>query len=1204
MQWNSDGVNNKKTELEHFLHTNKIDICCLQETHLQEDKPFKIRGYQMFRSDRQGRKKGGVMTLVRNNINAYVTNRFMEGAEFIEVMATTKERRIRIVNYYCPNDKPLSLDNIQVPSEDFLILGDFNSRSQSWGYNSIDKRGEDIEAWQDEGHLILVNDPSDTPTFYSQRWHTTTTPDLAFCTDDVHKVLTRTVAEPLGGSDHRPVLFRLSGASSTNAPQHPRWNYKKANWTAYAVRTNELLQNISVEGRDINNIIKDLNHSILKAAKETIPRGVTKNYTPYWNEELEKTHSDLAEAREEAERNPSQQNNNNLQQTKAKYLRTAIEAKRKGWRKVTSELNLEKDTTKLWKLTRAMNDEDTKGQKITLKVQENVLTEKGAANEFAQHYANESNITIQREREREIRKECRERVATLHDLNAESDDITMAELQSGLRQLKKKKSPGPDGITNELLQHLGNTALRKLLSIYNHSYKSGIVPQVWKEARMIPILKKGKNKSRVASYRPISLTSCTCKLLERIINHRLHWILESDHTIVPEQAGFRQFRCTEDQTAHLSQIIEDAFQAKKATLACFIDLQRAFDKVWKDGLLVKLLRYGIHGRMYKWIKSYLHNRTARVQVDGRCGRKVLLREGVPQGGVLSPSLFIIFINDIVSTLPKGVHAALYADDLVLWCSEEYASTATYRMQVALNNVVKWANLWCVSINKEKSKATLFTLSTKEQAGKLMMGETQLTIEDKQTYLGVTFDKRLTWKPHIENAEEKGRHKLNIMRKLAGTTWGCNETLLKTVYQGSVRPHLEYGSSSWMTAANSHLQTLDRVQNQALRIITGAMRSTPIQEMEKTTGIPPLSKRRECRTLTQAVKYEGLPDHPMNTRLQQLSSGRLKRTSFARKVFALKRDHQHQLPKEVDVRQHSRTPPWRIKSNNFIIRTSVPHLGNKDENSDIVMRTLTQAMIEDAYPGEAWVHAYTDGSATDARWKGGAGFFIQYPNGQQHEEGIPTGLHCTNFRAEAEALVQAADTISRTTDHTMQVVFLTDALSVLQAINSNTLPDVTKALHNVKCHRIVLQWIPSHCGVEGNERADRLAKAGASETQLDNKVTISEKKAIAKTLFRTPTVKDSYHQLTRQQQVVIFRLRTGHCRLNQHMYKKFRLTESPKCHCGEDDETVEHVLQHCHLLETLRKQVWPTPVPLQQKLHGSVSDLHRTTDFISRSGLQV
>ena len=188
-----------------------------------------------------------------------------------------------------------------------------------------------------------------------------------------------------------------------------------------------------------------------------------------------------------------------------------------------------------------------------------------------------------------------------------------------------------------MLKHLGACSRAVLLKIFNHSWIKGVVPVVWKEAIIILIPKKGKDKKNPRSYRPTSLLSCVGKLLERMINRRLINHLESNNVLSPTQTDYRKHRSTEDQLAYLSQNIEDAFQEKKKVLAVFFNLSNAFDKVWKEGLFVKLLRTGVRSKMYMWIQYFLFARTARVKLDGILSKKkVCLREGVPQGGVLFP----------------------------------------------------------------------------------------------------------------------------------------------------------------------------------------------------------------------------------------------------------------------------------------------------------------------------------------------------------------------------------------------------------------------------------------------------------------------------------------------------------------------------------------------------------------------------------------
>ena len=213
------------------------------------------------------------------------------------------------------------------------------------------------------------------------------------------------------------------------------------------------------------------------------------------------------------------------------------------------------------------------------------------------------------------------------------------------------------------------------------------------------------------------------------------------------------------------------------------------------------------------------------------------------------------------------------------------------------------------------------------------------------------------------------------------------------------------------------------------------------------------------------------------------------------------------------------------------------------------------------------------------------------------EQFATGRHCTNYRAETYALIQSASIVQSSTDPCQQVVSLTDALSVLQALESNKLHQLTQALQQVsRTRRVVLQWIPAHCGIPGNEKADTLAKRGAQEDQPDNSVIRSQ--------FKPRSERDDNHRLSQEQQVILMRLRTGHNRLNAHMNHKFKLAPSPTCPCGLEDQTAEHILQRCPLLQEERREMWPAETLLKTKLHGGWQKLEKTTAFIIRCGLSV
>ena len=275
----------------------------------------------------------------------------------------------------------------------------------------------------------------------------------------------------------------------------------------------------------ISSSVALFNKAVLEAAKMLIPRGRHHDYQPYWTPELDTLHKALDQAREKMESSPTKANIEAHSKAKAQCKRARTQATRTSWHEKTASLYMEKDMTGLWNLTRALNNDNPSKSKTVIE-----------ANVFADLYQEQSTTHVARERIKGVREETENIILSSYGEERDcsmTDPFSIKELKDALKKMKTKKAPGPDGITGERLKHLGACSRAVLLKIFNHSWIKGVVPAVWKEAIVIPVPKKGKDKKNPRSYRPISLLSCVGKLLERMINRRLINHLESNNVLSP-----------------------------------------------------------------------------------------------------------------------------------------------------------------------------------------------------------------------------------------------------------------------------------------------------------------------------------------------------------------------------------------------------------------------------------------------------------------------------------------------------------------------------------------------------------------------------------------------------------------------------------------------------------------------------------------------
>ena len=382
-----------------------------------------------------------------------------------------------------------------------------------------------------------------------------------------------------------------------------------------------------------------------------------------------------------------------------------------------------------------------------------------------------------------------------------------------LSSLNIHKSAGPDEINAIVLKETREVTAPILCAIFRCSLQNGTVPGDWKKANVVPIYKKG-NRQHPSNYRPISLTSIVSKLFEKIISSHIVKHLESHNMLYDLQHGFRQHRSCETQLVSLIHELMTNFDNNIQSDLILMDFAKAFDTVPYQRLLYKLQWYGVWGNIYRWIQSFLCERTQKVVQDGVSSSPVMVTSGVPQGSVLGPILFLIYINDLPEYI-KYSTIRLFADDCILYRPVKSFNDSIL-LQEDINSLYSWASTWLMNFNISKCYSMNISQSrTNYIPTQYYLDNRPLTIVDHCKYLGVVIQSNLNWTKHVEEKVAKANTTLSMLRRNLKTN--CIQTK-DLAYRALVRPQLEYASVAWSPWQQGLSALIEKVQRRSARFV--------------------------------------------------------------------------------------------------------------------------------------------------------------------------------------------------------------------------------------------------------------------------------------------------------------------------------------------------------------------------------------------------
>lgn len=844
LSWNSDGVRSKMHELlELAVRTLSIDIIAVCETKLNCNTPLTTPGFNCYRQDKHHSGRGqGVAILVNDTLE--VAPIAVPKTKNIEAVAIS----LKISGKDCIFVSAYQSPNLQLECKDMdilfslgprvVIMGDFNANHGYWNSSYVNARGNVLFRHMLE-HDYVIHYP-DSPTQVNYRPDLTpTNPDLilALNVNNIHEVC----AIPALSSNHFPILFTVNGQYSRK-PNTKQYRYCDADWDKYR---SFLDQKISLDSKvfksepEIDCAVNYLHQCLTDARDTFIPSKVHENTClklPNYIAKMIKYKNYLRRKEQKAllaEKRRLRATINKLQ-----YLINLSITKHqdKIWNSKLSRVD--NPTNDIWRLAKSLKP---RSDSIPpLKTPEGTFTTNIPQQCEALADAFEMNINLTRDWISDsVDENVQSAMSDLndHDINELHLPVRPTEVWEVIRKLKTRKAPGDDGIHNIMLKNLSQKSVVFITKIFNGCLKLGYFPNKWKTAKVIPLKKPGKDTSLPVSYRPISLLPVLGKLFEVMIYNRL--LRCSEQLIMNEQFGFRSSHSTVQQLARVSEHISYHLNLKQSTGMFLLDIEKAFDTVWHEGLLYKLISYGIPIELVKLIKSYLNNRKFVVHIGTDRSSPRTVSAGVPQGSVLGPYLFILFVSDV--PVQVRTHLACFADDTASYTSDDDIDIIISRLQLSLELLQSYFNKWKLKLNESKTEAILFTRQRTTPKRKLNIVGQLIPWSTEVRYLGVTLDNKLNWTKHVNKLRVKGAQALGCLSPILNRKSKLSANTKLRLYTTLIRPCITYSCPVWSSTCHSNYNVLQTIQNKAVKIAYNTPFKTNLKTLHTNIKLPSITK---------------------------------------------------------------------------------------------------------------------------------------------------------------------------------------------------------------------------------------------------------------------------------------------------------------------------------------------------------------------------